>query len=396
MPERTDAEERRELQRKAYGPGGALTAAEEQRLRELQDARLPVPVPSPAPEGESPRGADESDASRIPASREEGDAPAGPTWSDAPSDPSALDATVAPVAPETLRGGLRRNANTLLAAFVVLLAIGVGAGWALFAPRPASLPLTEEQQQRRVELSVDAFDPGSVRAVAQNDVALVWYATRESGEVHCLVLDVGAQSQTDCLPSADRELGLSAALPLPSEDAEDAGGRSSENVAAMIFLTADGEPMVGLQRWGTGLEQIDQFAGAERDRAGSLVAEGYSLGLSIVGRFRGAPVWTADRLSDQGATQRCLIVDGGGGVTCEAYETAVRQGLGVHVVDVDSTGGVTAVSVLELRYTGQQTPYLTVTSGVSLSAVGPGESFVVQGPPGDPIEIRAPDTGSGG
>lgn len=43
-----DVEERRALQRKAYGPGGELSAAEAARLRALEDSRRTRPVGPPA------------------------------------------------------------------------------------------------------------------------------------------------------------------------------------------------------------------------------------------------------------------------------------------------------------------------------------------------------------
>lgn len=378
MPERTDADELRALERKAYGRDGVLTVAESQRLRELEDARHALSRVGDAPPDvvEPPETADPPDAPETP---------------DAVGPPDPLEA------PTTLRAALRRNAMALIAACAVLLAIGVGAGWALFAPRPASVPLTDEQHQRRVELSAGDFDQGSIRAVAKNDDALAWFATRDDGDVICLILDAGDQTQTDCLPADESGFGLSVSLSPTSAEAEDESGSAGENVSATLFLTEQGEPMVGIQRWGAGLLRMEQFPQSDRDRAGALVAEGYGFGLSIVARFRGAAVWAADRVSEQGDRQRCLIVDSGGGaVACKAQDTAMREGLLVHVVDVDPTGGVIGVSVLDLLFTGQQTPYLTVTEAESLSEVAPGESFVVQGPQGDPIEVYAPGTGTGG
>ncbi|QYM65271.1 hypothetical protein [Microbacterium sp. Se5.02b] len=278
----------------------------------------------------------------------------------------------------------------VVAAAAVVLAIGVGAGWALFSPRTASLPLTDAQQQRRVALVAEEYDAGSVRAIAQTADALAWYATRGDGESVCLILDVGDQSQADCRPPEERERGLMASLPLPlpADDGEDPGG--SEFVQATMFLTETGEPMVGMQRWGVQSGVIDQFEGAERDRAGALVEEGYEMGLSIVGYFRGAPVWLGDRVSEQGSTERCLIVDAGGAIACESFQQALSSGLDVHVVEVDPTGGVVAASVLDLRFTTQQTPYLTVDADASADEAAPGDSLIIQVPPGDPIEVEPP------
>lgn len=391
MPGRTDAEERRALQRKAYSPGGSLTTAEAQRLRALEDRRLDVAAPTTS----ASASAETAMHDGVPAPNVgDGRATDAAVASDAPELPGQPDAPEPPEAPATFRGALRRSAKAAVAGSVLLLAIGIGAGGALFSPQPASIPLSAEQQQRRAELGASTYDPGSVRAIAQNDDALVWYATRKAGEVHCLVLDVGERSQADCRTSEEQEVGMSAFLPLPAEEGDAEGGWFDVNVGATMFLTADGEPMVGLQRWGPGFGSTDGLADAERERAGELAAEGYSLGLTLVGRFRSAPVWSADRLTEQGATQRCLIVDAGGGVACKPFEAALQEGLDVQVVDLDPTGGVTGVSAIDLRFTGQQAPFVTVTNATSLAEVAPGETVVVQGEPGDPIEIRVPGAGT--
>ncbi|WAA67066.1 hypothetical protein [Microbacterium oxydans] len=391
MPARTDAEERRALQRKAYSPGGSLTTAEAQRLRALEDRRLDVAEPTTAASASVETAIHDG----VPAPNAgDGRAPDAAATSDAPDLPGQPDAPEPPEAPATFHGALRRSAKAAVVGSVLLLAIGIGAGGALFSPQPASIPLSAEQQQRRAELGASTYDPGSVRAIAQNDDALVWYATRKAGEVHCLVLDVGERSQADCRTSEEQEVGMSAFLPLPAEEGDAEGGWFDVNVGATMFLTADGEPMVGLQRWGPGFGSTDGLADAERERAGELAAEGYSLGLTLVGRFRSAPVWSADRLTEQGATQRCLIVDAGGGVACKPFEAALQEGLDVQVVDLDPTGGVTGVSAIDLRFTGQQAPFVTVTNATSLADVAPEETVVVQGEPGDPIEIRIPGAGT--
>lgn len=387
MPAETEAEERRALQRKAYGRGGGLTAAESQRLRTLEDARHPVDDPQPAP----PMGLQRDGSENTPAAQSE------PVDGHAaePGEPATV-VPDAPAIPETLPRTLRRYAKTVVAASAVLLVIGVGAGWALFAPRGAGLPLTDEQQQRRIELATDTFDAGSIRALAQTDRAVAWYATQDGGEVLCLILDVGPQSQRDCRSSGKMEYGLSASLPLPPHDADSGDVVEGENVQARLLLSTAGEPMASIQRWGAGSSIADQFSGQERDRAKALVAEGYDFGLSMVGSFRGKPVWLGDRLSEQGAIERCLIVDAWGSGSCQQLEAALRVGVSAQMVDVDSGGTVRATSVLDLQFTGRQTPYLTITEtrSASVSVVAPGDFAIVQGPPGDPIQVEPPGRGA--
>lgn len=437
---RTESEELRALQEKAYGRGGVLTGAESDRLRELEDARLsafragPVtahdvravahdagvrdvsatPASEGAPTGHLPHPvADTVDAGPIQASTvatntaETGPIQASTAASNAAeTGPVQTNAEGTPPIPHdptpdaTLLGTLRRHATAAVVAVAVLLAVGLGVGWALFAPRTASIPLTGEQQQRRAELAADVFDPGSVRAIAQKDGALAWFATQDDGELICLILDVGAQSQTDCAPSTMIERGLGATLSVPTAvSAEDdlfGGASGGEAVYASLFLSTAGEPMVGIQRWSASSSFMEQFEGEELLRAEALAAEGYEHGLSLVGSFRGEPVWLADRLASQGATERCLLVDATEGVACESFGTALTEGLSTHVVDVAPDGSVASVSVVELRFTGQQTPYLTVTVDAPVSLVAPGDSVVIPGPPGDPIEVETPNDGTGG
>lgn len=401
VPEGTDVDELRSLQRKAYGREGELTAAESRRLRELEDARRVVVIPAGSTPGE--RGHGETGAAEAEtAAHGTGDA-ASPlesvvvTKTDDEHDASApLDTSLSPVAgdaadasavPEPLPRMLRRHAGVLLLASAVLLTIGLGAAWALFAPRVVGLPLTDEQQQRRAELAADEFDPGSVRAVAQSGGGLAWYATRDGGEVHCLILDVGATSQTDCLPSEQVKTGLTVSMALPPDDVEDTAG--GDSVYATLFLSTGGEPIATIQRWGAGSWLTGFLEGEDRDRAEVLVAEGYELGLSMVGRFRGAPVWLGDRLTAQGASQRCLIVDSGGVVSCTPFEAALQEGVSTQVVDAGSDGAAESISVIELRFTAMQMPYLTITEA-PLSDVAPGESVIVESPPGDPILVEPP------
>ena len=397
MPGKGEADELRALQRQAYGKGGTLTDVESRRLRELEDVRRAAAVPAGSMRAE--RGDGETDVAEVEAVAHGTRIPSSPPVTVAVDESNAparlevgtpavgTDAADAPVMPETLPRVLRRHAGVLLVASAVLLAIGFGAGWAMFAPRVAGLPLTDEQQQRRAELAADAFDPGSVRAITQSGGALAWYATQDGGELRCLILDVGESSQTDCLPSNQIEMGLSASLAVPPGDAE--GGAEGDNVYATLFLSTDGEPIAGIQRWEAGSPLLGLLEGAERHRAEALVAEGYELGLSIVGRFRGAPVWLGDRLTAQGASERCLIVDSRDTVSCTPFETALREGVGAHIVDVDSSGDTASISVLELRFTSMQMPYLTITEA-PLSAVSPGEYVVVESPPGDPILVEPP------
>lgn len=390
MQPRTDAEELRALQQRAYGRGTRLTEGEAERLRELEEQRR-SPIESP-PSAVDEAGADPSADDEDPAAEE---APA-----DASVEPSVPVAPAVSDEPVPRRDALRQHVVAAIAGVAVVLAVGIGAGWALFSPRVASIPLTGEQQQRRAELSASTFDPGSVRAIAESDDALVWYATREDGALSCMVLDVSGREQTDCLPVDEVDNGLTAVLPVEAdgtigEESSGDGAFGVETVIATLRLSVDGEPMVGIQRWGGPSSLAAEFPEEVRDRAEELAADGFGFGLSLITMFRGEPVWLADRLSAQGTTDRCLIVDAGGPMACVPFETAVEGGLATQVVDDDTRDGRATITALELRFTGQQNAYLVVAEGVPVATVPPGESFFVEAPPGDPIEIAPPGAGTG-
>jgi hypothetical protein len=376
VPGETDTAELRALQRKAYGRGGQLTEAESERLRALEDrvTARPTADVADAPDTRQPHDAPEAESPETPDALHAPETPDAPEIQDAPETP-ARNAT------------RRRVIVALIASTAAVLAIGVGIGGALFAPRDPSIPLTQEQQQRRGELATEAFDPGSLRAIAQDADALVWYATQDDGSSACLILDVGAQSQTNCLAVEETERGLSAALSLPSGGPGEAA--ASDTVHATMLMSTSGEPLVAIQRWGGVDSLTDQFPEEVRDRAESLFTEGFELGLSLVGTFRSAPVWLADRLSDAGATERCLIVDAAGPVVCKGFDTALAEGIGVELETVDPSGAPVAATALDLRFTSQQTPYLTVSvESEVLEAVD--DPVMMQVSPGGQIEFPGP------
>ncbi|MFD6817227.1 hypothetical protein ACFV3I_06160 [Microbacterium sp. NPDC059771] len=397
----TDAAERelRELERRAYGRGPGLDDVQARRLRTLHDARRASAsasgVSGPGASGPASASAFARHESAASGPREaapeaaaghnvdpssEGDAvpkPHGTAAEDAPSLPLAR----------------RRRASIVVAAALALVAVGVGAGWALFAPRDAALPLTAAQEQRRAELAAEDYDQGSVRAVAQSDDALAWFATQDDARRLCLVLDVGDRSQSTCLPADDAADGMNVTVPVPIDPPGDEGGAAVENVVATLLLSVDDEPMVSIQRWSMNSSVLSQFEGEQRTRAEELLADGYELGLSLVGFFHGEPVWLADRPSDTGVSLRCLIVDADASRQCAPISEALESGLGVQVVDVDQeSGDVIAVSVVQVEFTRWQAPYLSVTTGAVFSEAPSGDSYLVTtGPPGDPIRVEIPD-----
>lgn len=407
-PSKSEQAELRELQRKAYGRDGGLTDAEARRLRELELTAVPVvpaeSVPALAPE-RSPAdrvtvvadaGVRGQDLAAESAARSEGDD------SEAPADVEAD----APGGATRVRTLLRGHWRVITVAAALLLAIGIGAGWALFGARSDDIPLTEAQQQRKLELyEKGGYDEGSVRAIGQDDDALVWYGTRNDGENVCLVLDVGEATGQACQRSDDLDagpFGLSAMTIVPGE-----GDSPSTSVMAYLMYSTSDVPLVSIQRWEQSSGVVEQFTGEDRARAEELTGGDEAMNLTIVGYFRDEPVWLMDRWSGN-SMETCLIVDGAEGQsTCRPNEDAISDGIAVYVSDDEVVPGAeieaSTIWRLEVDYTPSQTPYLTIVrdpESVSVTMDGDmwidGSKLELGGEFGDPIEVVPPIADSEG
>lgn len=369
-----EANELRALHEKAYRRDGGLTEADAERLRELEARRFGEREDSVVEErdaGESTR--DDETQSSVP-HRVSSPSPALPRST---SEEGELERDEVP----TARGILRRFWLPVAASAVLLLAVGVGAGWALFGRgADAGIPLTRDQEQRRVELSLAGedepkYDEGSVRALGEEGDVLAWYATRKDGELVCVILDVAEQSSEVCEPEEKvRAAGVSTSI-LEFEGE----GRS---VYASILYDATGDPVVVIQSSIAADTQLDSIPVEHRDRAEKL-EEGGFLFPTIVGFFRDQPVWSVTRADDDGPGDLCLIADAGvgGQITCVPLTDASETGLTSSVALEDGTAWK-----LELRYSEWQLPYLTITQQVSRT-VQPGETLEIGGEYGDPIEV---------
>ncbi|MFS0852817.1 hypothetical protein [Microbacterium sp. 179-I 3D4 NHS] len=398
----TDVEELRALQRKAYGPEGGLTGAEASRLDVLQErVRLSSAGSAVAAEPRDPvagtDGPPVEDRGRTQVVPVRSADIASPVPSRSGSDPSdpAPDADGAAAGSSGSAGWrsrpLREQWRLALGAAAVLLAVGVGAGWMLFAPHSGGIPLTAEQEERGRDFA-DAgdFDPGTLRAVGRDEDAVAWYGTKKDGELACLLLDVGGVSDTECVTAADvQPFALSTSVMAPVGTTDDGGEPTS--VSAYVALSTDGQPMVGIHRWTAASTVLSGFAGDERDRAEELVADGYVGNLSIIGSFADGPVWLAERFTDESEPETCLIVDGADRATqCAPSETARQDG--ISVVAVDGGRDPSRATVLTLSYTQTQVPYLTIAENVETTAIRvEGDRLDVGGEHGDPIEVRSDD-----
>lgn len=370
MPELDAEDELRSLQQRAYGRGGGLTEAEAARLRELEDQG------SASPTAAQEAGAAARDVrSAGEAGGPTGDVPetggAEDERSAAPRESEATERPAERALPRPHATGaveaLRRHGKAAAAASALLLVIGIGAGWALFSPRQHdAVSLTADEVERKLELDEKSkFDEGSLRAVARDDDALVWFGTMRDGDQSCIVLDAAGQSQTGCSEAGDISLfGLTASISLPPEDdaTEDDFGST---ISAYAMISTTGEPMVAVQRWNSDASMLEQFDEEERERVDALVKdEGFFPSVSLVGYIDDQPVWLADRLADAGKIEKCVIADALDVIGCGESETVLEEGVSVGGIDTD--GRPVDASV---QFTNWGTPYLTVTRAMETTTV---------------------------
>ncbi|WP_449407698.1 hypothetical protein [Microbacterium maritypicum] len=396
MTPEDDGAELRALQAKAYGRDGGLTAREADRLNELESVGAARTAPAVLTAPAEPAAAGVSSASAESAARDE---PAGrdPSVDEQATDEGGVD--VPPVPAPSLRGAVRVHLRAVVVAALALLLLGVGAGWAVFGDIGDAPALTAGQQERRVELQTTSkYDDGSVRLVAEDGEAVVWYATRRDGEIACIVLDVDKASQEQCGQlDTIGTMGLSVSLSVPAADPDDPADEYGTTFSAMVGYTTAGEPLAWIQRWSRDASMLAQFDGEERDRAEALLDDGFLPVPTIVGYFHDQPVWLAERPADgtqSGGIVRCMIVD------------AVSDVGACQSVDVDGGGGLRAVSIepaddgtpvlwtLHIRFTNWGSPYLTIQQGEPSDV---GVSYVeLGGEHGDPILVEVPSSESGG
>lgn len=402
MLQESESAELRALQGKAYGRDGGLTEIEAARLRELESMRVEPDATVLAAAAAGP-GAD-----AVAALRRAEDAPlpdAEPPVSGPPSG-SPADAEAGRQQPREaggLRAAIRQHWKAAVAASAAMLVIGLGVGWAVFGHTGDAVALTSEQQQRRAELQAEGgFDPGSLRAIGRDEDALVWYATKEDGETICITLDAAGKSADQCQPAADLDngngIGLSASVTAPGE-----GKESPEEIWASAARAMNGEVVGIIQRWRSDQNSwLSQFQGDERERAEQLIEEGFEeYSFSVVGYFRDAPVWRAQRLESDDI-QDCLIIDAVESVECRVSGDQQFSGDGIETrgVTVDETGTVAAEWSVRLAYTLSGTPYLVVSGDSAAVAaeqtVEPGETLELGGEKQDPIQVEIPSDDSEG
>lgn len=342
-----EAVELRALQERAYGREGALGVDEVSRLRRLEALRR---APS--------------------SSHTESERPAaqGAAAPDAPSSVSVDPAreSVPTPAPDSQVDGAegaapsprRPHWQSVLLLVVVCTMLGVGAGWLLFADRGASsMSLTSAQQEwQNAIVASGRYDPGSVRALRQEQDVVVWYATTGDGAQVCVVLGDGESTAPAC---TTREQALAQGVSASLVTVVD--GSQTFDVDAYMYLTDDGAPAIVTSSYISMPQSAAQFATPEEAAVAVSLAEDVGLdrrSIMVAGYDGETPIWVG---VDKATQRYCLVVDGSmpsPPMVCDdsLMLTDSDGSLGLVVDDGD---GITRY---EYRF-GYGQGYLTVTRG---------------------------------
>lgn len=344
MLDADESVELRALQARAYGRAGALSEADAARLHELEAGRKRGSEP-PAPTAAEPRSAHIDPAASSVAEGDE---------ISVSGETGAVGATHVDSAPAALRQHWRLAVAIAAASAVV----GVVLGWLIFADRgPAPMQLTAQQEEwQSAIVASGGFDPGSVRAMTQEEGVVIWFATKNESADVCLVLgheDVTAPACTT--REQARILGVNATLTKPVEQ------NQNYDVQAQMFLTQDGEPAVITRSYITSPQSSSMFASPEEAEAATTLAEQTGLDrrtIQVVGYDDQVPIWTGIDASTQ---RYCLVYDG------SMPDPPMACDDGLMLADADRTlvldfadDGATTRYEYQFGY-GQQ--YLTVTRG---------------------------------
>jgi len=353
-----ELEELRSLQARAYGREASLTDAAVFRLRELEDRRG-MPALEPAVKGAVDPDSTPITAPAAAVEDDEVDAGAAEPSVPGPADVEGISTR--------LSSPLRAHRRLLTVAAVAVLLVGLGVGWLAFGRTGlASVELTAEQQdwQRELVASGD-YDAGSIRALAVEEGAVVWTATKEERERTCLILRAGEV----VVPSCDRtgtveEAGIYGVITVSGT------ADTQRQVAAQMLFAPSGDPAVAVDAYDydTGPGGITYSNQEEAQTAVRLADEGFQgNSLWVVGYDGDVPVWTATQRESQ---NRCLIHGGATAdspMICADPETMQDQAssLVLNIVDVD-TGAVTH---LELA-SGPRPSFLVITREGGVTGAG--------------------------
>lgn len=352
MLDEAKSSRRRELQRRAYAPGGGITEAEHAELRELDalaaTAAPAEPAPAPAPERgaerrDGPAGPDAAARSERPSPRIDGsgagEVPAHDEIShEQVSEPTGTDAT----------SGRRRPGIPILAlSTLVALLIGFGGGWVLLG-RSDAPAMNAAQASALAEIEkTGRFDPGSIVYLGEKYDASVWRATSEDGAKTCLAISVADQNRFECMtpPEPDDETPFAQPIGVSIDHAE---GEHHWSYWATLIDDIAGRETLLVQRhdMSAGMDWTSQFTDEEQAQIEKIAAQGVDPRyIQIVGYDGEVPVFISQ------AMKTCVyVVDPEGDAVIESCEPTDE---GVFLLSRGST-------VYEVRETPSRGPVLTV------------------------------------
>ncbi len=292
-----DAEQsarRRELQRKAFSPGGSLSEGEAAELRTLNGAEPDHWVAEPV------------------------EATSGPSTSSGTQDAEGPSTSSgAQEATDSVPKRVHRPWRIALG-FALAVLVGFGGGW--FAATRDAGPLQMSDEQREVWTKLEAsgdYDPGSIHLRGEKHGVTVWESTKNGSSERCLVAVRGEQQGAECRSDDDAsEMPMQATL-----EYRDDGGHVM--VWAVLADDVSGEPRAIVMRQVLQSEVWDwreQYSETEVPIAEVLDAAGHrGETLSIAGYDGDIPVW----VSEDGET--CLLLADSAKVIAEACTKTLYQ-----------------------------------------------------------------------
>jgi len=314
MLDAAEAARRRELQGRAYTPGGSLTDAEIAELRDLDErnlAALPsvAPTAPPAPPSAAPTASvappEPADQPVLGAQLAASD----PGEAAIPAPRAGQDGHQASVTPRT-----RRWLLPLVAVLAVL--VGLGAGWLLFgnAANRATMSAAQQEAWSDLEASGD-YDPGSIHLVGEKFGATTWVATQEAAKRTCIVLTKkGLDPASACRSSTGDYQGFDLQVNLDyTEDGD------QYMLFAMLIEDVGGTPVTVIQRQNmtdNGWDWRSQYNEDELAQVDVFEDAGFDgEWLTLIGYDGAVPVWLY-----QGERTCLMVVEGAGDIAQQCGE----------------------------------------------------------------------------
>lgn len=373
-----ESAELRILQVRAYGPNGGVSAAELERLRELEE-RLRVPSvaqpvssrrlaalaqytasDAPRPSLNDPQGSVSPHGAERVAPRAEGETKQGER-----AEP------VEAATPARASGRLRW---TLLIAASVALIVGLGVGWGIWGWNVDAYALASAHSEQRAQLEAsDDFDRGTVAPLAEQYGVVVWQAERSDGEQVCVIVTGPDEAvQHGCTPSEQMKDSV---WPNATMTVPEGQKKAGQQLVAGLIPTMTGELAPYIQVWDQNASDWEsQYDDNELEQLREIAEAGYDgRMLSIIGYDGETAVWT--NWTGNGYCIIAVVDDGPLEACAEDTESDITL--------IVSVGGVpTEYLVQQSEMRG---PQLTIVRhpDATISEVSPSS--------GDPIEFTFDD-----